>query len=160
MDSHNFDFDILRKKAKCKRKLTQKLVYWHHIDANPSVIDTIEILQILQRTAKIFHFFACYSRFNNFVLCFPIIFVHQSAVQNEYFVTHTVKKNFKIWQNQGNQNLFLHHKSFNCRQKQLQKTKIHLGFVRNAIFLVYKVRIKFDHWRTIKDFVYNNFFSL
>ena len=44
MDSHNFDFDILRKKAKCKRKLTQKLVYWHHIDANPSVIDTIEIL--------------------------------------------------------------------------------------------------------------------
>ena len=53
MDSHNFDFDILRKKANVKESLHKNLEHWHHIGPNPSVIDTIE---------------NGYSRFNNFVL--------------------------------------------------------------------------------------------
>ena len=30
--------------------------------------------------------------------------------------------------------------------------------LRHAVFLVYKVRIKFDHWRNTKDFVATNAF--
>ena len=75
MDSHNFDFDILRKKANVKESLHKNLEHWHHIGPNPSVIDTIE---------------NGYSRFNNFVL-----WNNQSALQNEYFVTYTVKKLLK-----------------------------------------------------------------
>ena len=75
MDSHNFDFNILRKKANVKESLHKNLEHWHHIGPNPSVIDTIE---------------NGYSRFNNFVL-----WNNQSALQNEYFVTYTVKKLLK-----------------------------------------------------------------
>ena len=75
MDSHNFDFDILRKKANVKESLHKNLEHWHHIGPNPSVIDTIE---------------NGYSRFNNFVL-----WNNQSALQNKDFVTHTVKKLLK-----------------------------------------------------------------
>ena len=75
MDSHNFDFDILRNKANVKESLHKNLEHWHHIGPNPSVIDTIE---------------NGYSRFNNFVL-----WNNQSALQNEYFETHTVKKLLK-----------------------------------------------------------------
>ena len=77
MDSHNFDFDILRKKANVKESLHKNLEHWHHIGPNPSVIDTIE---------------NGYSRFNNFVL-----WNNQSALQNKYFETHTLKKLLKSW---------------------------------------------------------------
>ena len=40
--SHNSDFDTLRNKANVKRTLRKKLEHWHHIGANPSVIDTME----------------------------------------------------------------------------------------------------------------------
>ena len=53
MDSHNFDFDISRKKANVKESLPKNLEHWHHIGPNPSVIDAIE---------------NGYSRFNNAVL--------------------------------------------------------------------------------------------
>ena len=74
-DSLNFDFDIVRNKANVKESLHKNLEHWHHIGPNPSVIDTIE---------------NGYSRFNNFVL-----WNNQSALQNEYFVTYTVKKLLK-----------------------------------------------------------------
>ena len=83
MDSHNFVFDILRNKANVKKSLNENLERWYHIGANPSVIDTIE------NSWKI-SFFTCYSCFNNFVL-----WNNQSAFQNEYFVTHMVKKLLK-----------------------------------------------------------------
>ena len=75
MDSDNFDFDILRNKANVKESLHKNLEHWHHIGANPSVIDTIE---------------NCYSRFNNFAL-----WNNQCALQNEYFATHMMKKLLK-----------------------------------------------------------------
>ena len=53
MSSHNFDFDILRKKANVKESLHKNLEHWHHIGPNPSVTDTIE---------------NSYARFNNFDL--------------------------------------------------------------------------------------------
>ena len=42
IDSHNSDFDALRNKANVKGSLQKNLEHWRHIDANPSVIDTIE----------------------------------------------------------------------------------------------------------------------
>ena len=75
MDFHNSDFDILMNKVNVKESLHKYLEHWHHIGANTSVIDTIE---------------NGYSRFNNFVL-----WNNQSALQNEYFVTQTVKKLLK-----------------------------------------------------------------
>ena len=75
MDSHDFDFNASRNKANVKESLHKNLEHWHHIGPNPSVIDTIE---------------NGYSRFNNFVL-----WNNQSALQNEYFVTYTVKKLLK-----------------------------------------------------------------
>ena len=65
----------LKEQANVKERLHKNLKHWHHIAVNPSVIDTIG---------------NGYSRFNNFVLS-----NNQSALQNEYFVTHTVKKLLK-----------------------------------------------------------------
>ena len=42
MDSHDFTFGTLRNKGNGKERLHQNLEYWHHIGANPSVIDTIQ----------------------------------------------------------------------------------------------------------------------
>ena len=42
IDSHSFDFDILRNKVNVKESLHKNLENWHHIGANLSVIDTIE----------------------------------------------------------------------------------------------------------------------
>ena len=42
IDSHNFDFDTLRNKANVKGSLRKNLEHWHHVSANPSVIDIIE----------------------------------------------------------------------------------------------------------------------
>ena len=53
MDSHNFDFDILRNKAYVKESLHKKFGALAPYRCNPSVIDTIE---------------NGYSRFSNFVL--------------------------------------------------------------------------------------------
>ena len=62
MDSHDFDFGTLSKKANAKGSLHKTLdQIWHEIGANPPVIDT-------KRTAKQIQFFICYSRFNKFVL--------------------------------------------------------------------------------------------
>ena len=70
MNSHDFDFDTLR----------NNLEHWHHIRANPSVIDTIE------NGYKIPFFTTPVSKFfqNN-----------QSALQNANFVTCTVKELLK-----------------------------------------------------------------
>ena len=85
--SHNSDFDTLRNKANVKGSLRKNLGYWHHIDANPSVIDTIENGYKTQFfTTSVSNFFQ-----NN-----------QSALQNANFVTckERTERNFKIWQNQ------------------------------------------------------------
>ena len=42
MDSHDFDLEILRNKANAKESLQNNLEHWHHIGANPSVIDATE----------------------------------------------------------------------------------------------------------------------
>ena len=78
-----------------------------------------------------------------------------SALQNEYFVTHTVKKLLKPGRIKETRTPF-----YIVNPLTLAKNKIYLGFMRHANFLVYKVRIKFDHWRTTKDFVDNKCFSL
>ena len=79
-DSHNSDFETLRNKANVKGSLRKNLEHWHHIGANPSVIDTIE------KGYKIPFFTTPVSKFfqNN-----------QSALQNANFVTCTVKELLK-----------------------------------------------------------------
>ena len=42
MNSHDFDFHTLRNKANVRESLRKILEHWHHVGANPSVIDTIE----------------------------------------------------------------------------------------------------------------------
>ena len=42
MDSRDFDFDTIRNKAKVKENLHKNLEHWYHIEANLSVVDTIE----------------------------------------------------------------------------------------------------------------------
>ena len=42
MDSRDFHFDTLKNKANVKGSLHKNLEHWHHIEANLSVIDTIE----------------------------------------------------------------------------------------------------------------------
>ena len=42
MDSHDFDFNTLRKKPNVKESLHKKLEHWDYIAANLSVIDTVE----------------------------------------------------------------------------------------------------------------------
>ena len=80
IDSHNSDFDTLRNKANVKGSLRKNLEHWHHISANPSVIDTIENdYKIPFFTTPISTFFQ-----NN-----------QSAIQNANFVTCTVKELLK-----------------------------------------------------------------
>ena len=135
-----FWFRHFKEKSKRKRKLTQKFGAMAPYTPNLSVIYTIE---------------NGYSRFNNFVL-----WNNQSALQNEYFVTYTVKKLLKSVRIKETRTVFYIVNPLTVAKKQSQKTKIYLGFVRHAIFLVYKVRIKFDHWRTTKDFVDNKCFSL
>ena len=80
IDSHDFDFDTLRNKANVKGNLHQNLEHWHHTGANPSVIDIIE------NGYKILFFTTPDSKFfqNN-----------QSSLQNENFVTYTVKESLK-----------------------------------------------------------------
>ena len=57
-DSHDFDFDTLRNKANVKGSLRKNLEHWHHIGANPFVIDTTEngykILFFTSPVSKIF----------------------------------------------------------------------------------------------------------
>ena len=80
IDSHNSDFDILRNKANVKVSLRKNLEHWHHIGANPSVIDTIE------NGYKILFFTTPVSKsFQN----------NQSAFQDANFVTCTVKELLK-----------------------------------------------------------------
>ena len=70
-----YRFSQKKEKVNVKESLHKNLEHWHHIDLNPSVIDTIE---------------NGYSRLKNCVL-----WNNQSALQNEYFVTYTVKNLFK-----------------------------------------------------------------
>ena len=42
MDSHDFDFNTLRNKANVKGSLHKNLEHWHHIEKNPSDIDSLQ----------------------------------------------------------------------------------------------------------------------
>ena len=42
MDSHDFDFNTLRNKANVKGSLHKNLKHWHHIEKNPSDIDSLQ----------------------------------------------------------------------------------------------------------------------
>ena len=138
MDSHNFDFDILRNKANVKESLHKNLEHWHHIGANPSVIDTIE---------------NDYSRFNNFVL-----WNNQSVLQNEYFVTHTVKKLFQSARIKETRIPFYIVNPLTVAKNSHKKSRFILDLWDTQFFLfINKVTIKFDHWRTTMD---NKCFSL
>ena len=80
IDSHDFDFDTLRNKANVKENLHQNLEHWHQTGANLSVIDIIE------NSYKIPFFTTPDSNiFQN----------NQSPLQNENFVTCTVKESLK-----------------------------------------------------------------
>ena len=138
MDSHNFDFDILRKKANVKESLHKNLEHWHHIGPNPSVTDTIE---------------NGYSRFNNFVL-----WNNQSALQNEYLVTHTVKKLLKSGRINETRIPFYIVNPLTVAKNSHKKSRFILDLWDTQFFLfINKVTIKFDHWRTTMD---NKCFSL
>ena len=132
VDFQNFDFDTLRNKANVKESLHKNLEHWHHIGPNPSVIDTIE---------------NGYSRFNNFVLW------------NNQSVTHMVKKLLKSGRIKETRTPFYIVNPLTVAKNSHKKPRFILD-LRNAFFLVYKVRIKFDHWRTAKDFVDKKCFSL
>ena len=95
-----------KNKANAKESLHKNLEHCHHIGANPSVIDAIE-------NGWNISFFTCYSYFNNFVLS-----NNQPALQNEDFVTHTVKKLLKSSRIKKIRTPFCFVKSFYYRQKQ------------------------------------------
>ena len=137
-DSHSFDFDILRNKANVKESLHKNLEHWHHIGPNPSVIGTIE---------------NSYSRFNNFVL-----WNNQSALQNEYLVTHTVIKHLKSGRINETRIPFYIVNPLTAAKNSHKKSRFILDLWDTQFFLfINKVTIKFDHWRTTMD---NKCFSL
>ena len=85
IDSHNSDFDTLRKKANVKGSLRKNLEHWHYISANPSAIGTIE------NGYKIAFFATPISIF------FKIICYSERKLCNLH-----CERTFKIWQNEGN----------------------------------------------------------
>ena len=113
--SDKFDFDILRNKANVKESLHKNLEHWHHIGANPSVIDTIE---------------NGYSRFNNFVL-----WNNQSALQNEYFETHTMKKLLKSGRSKETGTPFYIVNSLSVAKNSHKKTRFILDLWDTQFFL-------------------------
>ena len=127
-----FWFRHFKEKSKRKRKLTQKFGAMAPYTPNLSVIYTIE---------------NGYSRFNNFVLW------------NNQSVTHMVKKLLKSGRIKETRTPFYIVNPLTVAKNSHKKPRFILD-LRNAFFLVYKVRIKFDHWRTAKDFVDNKCFSL
>ena len=87
MNSHDIDFDTLRNKLNVKGSLRKNLEHWHHIGANPSVIDTTE------NGYKIPFFTTPVSKF----------FQKQSFCSSERKLCNLhCERTFKIWQNQGN----------------------------------------------------------
>ena len=138
MDSHNFDFDILRKKAYVKESLHKTFGALAPYRHNPSVIDTIEKGQ---------------SSFSNFVL-----WNNQSALQNEYLVTHTVIKHLKSGRINETRIPFYIVNPLTAAKNSHKKSRFILDLWDTQFFLfINKVTIKFDHWRTTMD---NKCFSL
>ena len=114
-DSHNFDFNIFGKKANVKESLHKYLEHWHHIGLNPSVIDTVE---------------NGYSCFNNFVL-----WNNQSPLQNEYFVTYTVKKLLKSGRIKESRTPFYIVNPLTVAKNSHKKTRFNLDLWDTQFFL-------------------------
>ena len=142
MNPHDFDFDTSRNKANVKGGLRKNLEHWHHIGANPSVIDITEnghkIPFSTMSVSKIFQ--------NN-----------QSALQNANFSTCTVKellKSGKIKETRAPPHIV---SPLTVAQNSHNKPRLILD-LRYVNSFIYKDRIKFDDWRTMQDFVENKGF--
>ena len=132
MNSHDFDFDTLR----------NNLEHWHHIRANPSVIDTIENgYKIPFLTTPVSKFFQ-----NN-----------QSALQNANFVACTVKGLLKSGRIKETRALPYIVSPLTVAKNNHNKPRLILD-LRYLNSVVYKDKIKFDDWRTMQDFVDNESF--
>ena len=142
VDSHDFDFDTLKNKANVKGSLRENLEHWHHIGANPSVIDTIE------NGYKISFFTTLISIFfqNN-----------QSALQNANFLTCTVKELLKCGRIKETKappyivSLLTVAKNSHNKPRLI----LDLQYVNSFGF---KDKRKFGDWRTMQDFVDNEGF--
>ena len=110
-----FWFRHFKEKSKRKRKLTQKIGALAPYRPNPSVIDTIE---------------NGYSRFNNFVL-----WNNQSALQNEYFETHTMKKLLKSGRSKETGTPFYIVNSLSVAKNSHKKTRFILDLWDTQFFL-------------------------
>ena len=142
IDSDYSDFDTLRNKGNIKGSLQKNLEHWHHISANPSVIDTIgndyKIPFFSTPVSKIFK--------NN-----------QSALQNANFVTCTVKELLKsdiIKETRAPPYIL---SPLNVAKNSHNKPRLILDLPYVNSF-VYKDKIKFDDWRIMQDFVDNKGF--
>ena len=142
VDSHDFDFDTLKNKANVKGSLRENLEHWHHIGANPSVIDTIENgYKIPFFTTLISIFFQ-----NN-----------QSALQNANFLTCTVKELLKCGRIKETKappyivSLLTVAKNSHNKPRLI----LDLQYVNSFVF---KDKRKFGDWRTMQDFVDNEGF--
>ena len=131
IDSHNSDFDNV------KGSLRKNLEHWHHIGANPFVIDTIE------NGYKIPFFTNPISKFlqNN-----------QSAIQNANFVTCTMKELLKSGRIKETRAPTYIVSPFTVTKSSHNKPRLILD-LRYVNSFVYKDKIKFDDWRTMQDFV-------
>ena len=141
-DSHNSDFETLRNKANVKGSLRKNLEHWHHIGANPSVIDTIE------KGYKIPFFTTPVSKFfqNN-----------QSALQNANFVTCTVKELLKSGRIKETRAPSYIVSPLTVAKNSHNKPRL-ISRLRYINSFVYEDKIKFYDWRTMQDFVDNEGF--
>ena len=137
IDSHDFNFDTSRNKTKVKGSLPKNLEHWHHIDANPSVIDTI------QNGYKIPFFTTLDLKFfqNN-----------QSALQNANFVPCTMKELLKSGRIKKTRAPPYIVSPLTVAKNSHNKPRLILD-LRYVNSFVYKDRIKFDDWRTMQGFV-------
>ena len=129
--------------AKVSRRISSHtLEHWHHIGANPSVINTIENgYKIRFFTTSVSNFFQ-----NN-----------QSALQNANFVTCTVKellKSDRIKETRAPPYIV---SPLTVAKNNHNKPRLILD-LRYVNSFVYKDKIKFDDWRTMQDFVDNEGF--
>ena len=116
-----------------KGSLRKNLEHWHHIGANPSVIDTIENgYNIPFFTTPVSNFFQ-----NN-----------QSALRNTNFVTYTVKELLKSGRIKETRALLYIASPLTVAKNSHNKSRLilDLGYVNS---FVYKDKIKFDDWRTM-----------
>ena len=142
MNSHDIDLGTLTNKANVKWSLRKYLEHWHHIGANPSVIDTIE------NGYKIPFFTTSVSKsFQN----------NQSAIQNANFVTCTVKELLKFCRTKETRAPPYIVSPLTVAKNNHNKPRLILD-LRYVNSFVYKGKIKFDDWRTMQDFVDNEGF--